>query len=113
MLHAYTHDVNGHAHLGTHATIAPPHSSCVTQPNVNDLEDGEFINIRVMQQDGAELQFKIKRKTPMRKLMDAWCKKRVCCDCCKTTLFHHSAFPSLGVCLNAICVVLHTLGVHF
>jgi hypothetical protein len=47
------------------------------QPDVNDLEDGDFVNIRVMQQDGGELQFKIKRKTTMKKLMDAWCKKKV------------------------------------
>lgn len=93
MLHAHTHDVNGHAHLGTHATNAPPRSSCVTQPNVNDLEDGEFINIRVMQQDGAELQFKIKRKTPMRKLMDAWFKKRVRRDCAQPRFFITRPLP--------------------
>jgi hypothetical protein len=52
--------------------------AAMCQPDVNDLEDGEFINIRVMQQDGGELQFKIKRKTTMKKLMDAWCKKKVC-----------------------------------
>ena len=51
--------------------------AAMRQPDVNDLEDGDFVNIRVMQQAGGELQFKIKRKTTMKKLMDAWCKKKV------------------------------------
>ena len=41
-------------------------------------EEGEnFINLRVVAQDNNELHFKIKRSTPMRKLIAAYCKKQV------------------------------------
>ena len=36
-----------------------------------------MINVSVKQVDGGEIQFKIKRKTKMKKLMDAWCQKKV------------------------------------
>jgi len=36
----------------------------------------EYINIKVMSQDNQEVHFKIKRKTPMRKLISAYCQKQ-------------------------------------
>eukprot|EP00818_Percolomonas_sp_WS_P001850 CAMPEP_0117439286 /NCGR_PEP_ID=MMETSP0759-20121206/2488_1 /TAXON_ID=63605 /ORGANISM="Percolomonas cosmopolitus, Strain WS" /LENGTH=96 /DNA_ID=CAMNT_0005230999 /DNA_START=142 /DNA_END=432 /DNA_ORIENTATION=+ len=39
-------------------------------------EDSEHINIRVCSADGSETFFKIKRSTPLRKLMDAYCKRQ-------------------------------------
>lgn len=66
-----------HTARSTHAQRMHDNVAAMRQPDVNDLEDGDFVNIRVMQQAGGELQFKIKRKTTMKKLMDAWCKKKV------------------------------------
>eukprot|EP00036_Acanthoecidae_sp_10tr_P009166 CAMPEP_0182920946 /NCGR_PEP_ID=MMETSP0105_2-20130417/3827_1 /TAXON_ID=81532 ORGANISM="Acanthoeca-like sp., Strain 10tr" /NCGR_SAMPLE_ID=MMETSP0105_2 /ASSEMBLY_ACC=CAM_ASM_000205 /LENGTH=99 /DNA_ID=CAMNT_0025058421 /DNA_START=63 /DNA_END=362 /DNA_ORIENTATION=- len=39
-------------------------------------EEGDFINLRVVAQDNQELHFKIKRSTPMRKLISTYCKKK-------------------------------------
>eukprot|EP01122_Echinamoeba_exundans_P014502 TRINITY_DN6585_c1_g1_i1.p1 TRINITY_DN6585_c1_g1~~TRINITY_DN6585_c1_g1_i1.p1 ORF type:complete len:119 (-),score=32.75 TRINITY_DN6585_c1_g1_i1:86-397(-) len=41
-----------------------------------DKPAGEHINLRVVAQDGSEVLFKIKRSTPLRKLMDAYCQKQ-------------------------------------
>jgi len=38
--------------------------------------DSQQISIKVVNADGAEVYFKIKRSTPLRKLMDAYCKKQ-------------------------------------
>eukprot|EP01132_Coremiostelium_polycephalum_P001313 gene1313-1657_t len=38
--------------------------------------DGEQINLRVQNQDNVEVYFKIKRHTPLRKLMDAYCQRQ-------------------------------------
>jgi small ubiquitin-related modifier len=39
-------------------------------------DTNEFIALRVMHQNGSEAQFKIMMTTPMKKLMDAWCRKK-------------------------------------
>mmetsp|Transcript_9730 Transcript_9730/g.10779 ORF Transcript_9730/g.10779 Transcript_9730/m.10779 type:complete len:93 (+) Transcript_9730:82-360(+) len=36
----------------------------------------EHINLRVIAQDGTEVLFKIKNKTQLRKLMDAYCQRQ-------------------------------------
>jgi|Transcript_73082 small ubiquitin-related modifier len=38
--------------------------------------DTQQISIKVVNAEGAEVYFKIKRSTPLRKLMDAYCKKQ-------------------------------------
>eukprot|EP00994_Dinema_validum_P004992 NODE_3085_length_599_cov_864.069091_g2582_i0.p2 GENE.NODE_3085_length_599_cov_864.069091_g2582_i0~~NODE_3085_length_599_cov_864.069091_g2582_i0.p2 ORF type:complete len:103 (-),score=22.76 NODE_3085_length_599_cov_864.069091_g2582_i0:212-520(-) len=38
--------------------------------------DSQQISIKVVNAEGAEVYFKIKRSTPLRKLMDAYCKKQ-------------------------------------
>jgi len=38
--------------------------------------DPNTINLRVVSQDGNEVYFKIKRQTPLRKLMDAYCQRQ-------------------------------------
>lgn len=40
-------------------------------------EEENFINLRVVAQDNQELHFKIKRSTPMRRLIGTYCKKKV------------------------------------
>eukprot|EP00035_Acanthoeca_spectabilis_P020149 m.431365 g.431365 ORF g.431365 m.431365 type:complete len:101 (-) comp17292_c0_seq1:169-471(-) len=39
-------------------------------------EEENFINLRVVAQDNQELHFKIKRSTPMRRLIGTYCKKK-------------------------------------
>ena len=49
-----------------------------SKPNVGGSEgngDDENINLSVECPSGAPLQFRIKKTTPLRKLMDAYCKK--------------------------------------
>lgn len=36
----------------------------------------EFVSVKVVSQDGAEVFFKIKKHTPLRKLMDAYCSRQ-------------------------------------
>jgi len=38
--------------------------------------DPNTINLRVVSQDGNEVYFKIKKQTPLRKLMDAYCQRQ-------------------------------------
>mmetsp|Transcript_13384 Transcript_13384/g.22600 ORF Transcript_13384/g.22600 Transcript_13384/m.22600 type:complete len:92 (+) Transcript_13384:161-436(+) len=38
--------------------------------------DGQHINLKVKAQDGNEVFFKVKKSTPLRKLMDAYCKRQ-------------------------------------
>eukprot|EP01012_Entosiphon_sulcatum_P031594 TRINITY_DN400_c0_g1_i1.p2 TRINITY_DN400_c0_g1~~TRINITY_DN400_c0_g1_i1.p2 ORF type:complete len:101 (+),score=35.41 TRINITY_DN400_c0_g1_i1:22-303(+) len=38
--------------------------------------DAQQISIKVVNAEGAEVYFKIKKTTPLRKLMDAYCKKQ-------------------------------------
>ncbi len=43
-----------------------------------DKGSSDQINLKVRDADGTEIQFKIKRTTPMKKLMDAYAQRRVC-----------------------------------
>jgi len=36
---------------------------------------GEHVNLKVCGQDGSEVHFKIKKTTPFRKLMEAYCQR--------------------------------------
>lgn len=40
-------------------------------------DNAEYINLKVLGQDNAVVQFKIKKKTPLRKLMHAYCERQV------------------------------------
>jgi small ubiquitin-related modifier len=40
-----------------------------------DASEAEHITLKVKSQDGNELFFKIKRSTPLKKLMDAYCSR--------------------------------------
>lgn len=40
-------------------------------------EKNEHINLKVAGQDGSVVQFKIKRHTPLSKLMKAYCERQV------------------------------------
>jgi small ubiquitin-related modifier len=40
-------------------------------------ENNEHINLKVAGQDGSVVQFKIKRHTPLSKLMKAYCERQV------------------------------------
>lgn len=42
-------------------------------------ENNEHINLKVAGQDGSVVQFKIKRHTPLSKLMKAYCERQVRC----------------------------------
>uniref|UniRef100_A0A7N6AGB1 Rad60/SUMO-like domain-containing protein n=1 Tax=Anabas testudineus TaxID=64144 RepID=A0A7N6AGB1_ANATE len=41
------------------------------------MENNEHINLKVAGQDGSVVQFKIKRHTPLSKLMKAYCERQV------------------------------------
>lgn len=41
------------------------------------LQESEHINLKVLGQDNAVVQFKIKRQTPLKKLMTAYCERAV------------------------------------
>uniref|UniRef100_A0A452GQK3 Rad60/SUMO-like domain-containing protein n=1 Tax=Gopherus agassizii TaxID=38772 RepID=A0A452GQK3_9SAUR len=44
-------------------------------------ENNDHINLKVAGQDGSVVQFKIKRHTPLNKLMKAYCERQVRCLC--------------------------------
>uniref|UniRef100_A0A452ITR2 Small ubiquitin-related modifier n=1 Tax=Gopherus agassizii TaxID=38772 RepID=A0A452ITR2_9SAUR len=64
------------------------HMACVTTVTVNPLdpakyteegvktENNDHINLKVAGQDGSVVQFKIKRHTPLNKLMKAYCERQ-------------------------------------
>lgn len=47
----------------------------------------EHINLKVLGQDNAIVQFKIKKHTPLRKLMNAYCDRVVSC---KSAFLRHA-----------------------
>ena len=49
---------------------------CSLQEGVK-TENNEHINLKVAGQDGSVVQFKIKRHTPLNKLMKAYCERQV------------------------------------
>lgn len=50
--------------------------NCISQEGVK-TENNEHINLKVAGQDGSVVQFKIKRHTPLSKLMKAYCERQV------------------------------------
>eukprot|EP00999_Lentomonas_sp_LEN2_P001592 NODE_2655_length_526_cov_68.764411_g2605_i0.p1 GENE.NODE_2655_length_526_cov_68.764411_g2605_i0~~NODE_2655_length_526_cov_68.764411_g2605_i0.p1 ORF type:complete len:104 (-),score=26.78 NODE_2655_length_526_cov_68.764411_g2605_i0:137-448(-) len=54
---------------------APAPESTPAAPK-QEQSDSAQLSIKVVNADGAEVYFKIKRTTPLRKLMDAYCKKQ-------------------------------------
>uniref|UniRef100_A0A8C9QK70 Rad60/SUMO-like domain-containing protein n=1 Tax=Spermophilus dauricus TaxID=99837 RepID=A0A8C9QK70_SPEDA len=49
-------------------------------------ENNDHINLKVAGQDGSVVQFKIKRHTPLSKLMKAYCERQEPCICEANTL---------------------------
>lgn len=47
----------------------------------NKGTESEHINLKVLGQDNAVVQFKIKKHTPLRKLMNAYCDRAVSNNC--------------------------------
>ncbi|KAL7713157.1 Ubiquitin-like domain-containing protein [Entamoeba marina] len=45
-------------------------------PKTQDKGSNEQINLKVVTQDSTEVYFKIKKHTPLKKLMDAFCNKQ-------------------------------------
>lgn len=88
--------------------------SWLSRPFSRVLQEGvktenDHINLKVAGQDGSVVQFKIKRHTPLSKLMKAYCERQVCagqrkapcgvgrgCLCCRLTL----AALDLGICMS-------------
>lgn len=48
-----------------------------SHPQDNKGSETEHINLKVLGQDNAVVQFKIKKHTPLRKLMNAYCDRAV------------------------------------
>jgi len=50
------------------------------QPKTEDSKaaaaPAEFVSLKVVSQDGSEVFFKIKKHTPLRKLVDAYCQRQ-------------------------------------
>lgn len=59
--------------------IADDDDVCVLQEGVKTEND--HINLKVAGQDGSVVQFKIKRHTPLSKLMKAYCERQVSSFC--------------------------------
>lgn len=57
-------------------SIFPNLFSFAVQEGVK-TENNEHINLKVAGQDGSVVQFKIKRHTPLSKLMKAYCERQV------------------------------------
>ncbi|XP_012777779.1 small ubiquitin-related modifier 3-like isoform X1 [Maylandia zebra] len=51
------------------------------KPKEGVKTENDHINLKVAGQDGSVVQFKIKRHTPLSKLMKAYCERQV--SCCK------------------------------
>eukprot|EP01101_Sappina_pedata_P002988 TRINITY_DN1319_c0_g1_i2.p1 TRINITY_DN1319_c0_g1~~TRINITY_DN1319_c0_g1_i2.p1 ORF type:complete len:104 (+),score=54.69 TRINITY_DN1319_c0_g1_i2:40-351(+) len=47
-----------------------------SETGIPKTETAEHINVRVCGQDGSEVFFKIKKTTPFRKLMEAYCQRQ-------------------------------------
>uniref|UniRef100_A0A673TYQ0 Rad60/SUMO-like domain-containing protein n=1 Tax=Suricata suricatta TaxID=37032 RepID=A0A673TYQ0_SURSU len=50
-------------------------------------ENNDHVNLKVVGQDGSVVQFKIKRHTPLSKLMKAYCERN--CFLCQNPTFRH------------------------
>merc|ERR1712186_161171 len=49
--------------------------ACVVSASMGDDAAAAHIQLKVKDQQGSEVQFKIKKSTPLRKLMDAYCSR--------------------------------------
>ena len=70
-MHQYSSSASFHVHINR-AVL----SASVPQEAVK-TENNEHINLKVAGQDGSVVQFKIKRHTPLIKLMKAYCERQV------------------------------------
>lgn len=70
----------------------------------NKLGESEHINLKVLGQDNAVVQFKIKKHTPLRKLMNAYCDRAVSCYCFCFEVFFLMNFCCLGS-IDASCPI--------
>lgn len=57
-------------------------SHCVLHVQKDGGGESEHINLKVLGQDNAVVQFKIKKHTPLRKLMNAYCDRAVSISFC-------------------------------
>lgn len=46
------------------------------EQNTSQTQSTDHISLKVVDQEGNEVYFKIKRSTPLRKLMDAYCQRQ-------------------------------------
>merc|ERR1739845_94294 len=46
------------------------------EQNTSQTQSADHISLKVVDQEGNEVYFKIKRSTPLRKLMDAYCQRQ-------------------------------------
>jgi hypothetical protein len=59
----------------TGAAAAATTTTAAAAASTTDEKKDDHINLRVVSQDSNEVFFKIKRTTPLRKLMDAYCQR--------------------------------------
>lgn len=63
--------------------------------------ENDHINLKVAGQDGSVVQFKIKRHTPLSKLMKAYCERQVCtCPCVPVCELVSCVCPCVPLCLH-------------
>uniref|UniRef100_A0A4W4HCR4 Small ubiquitin like modifier 3 n=1 Tax=Electrophorus electricus TaxID=8005 RepID=A0A4W4HCR4_ELEEL len=69
------------------------------KPKEGVKTENDHINLKVAGQDGSVVQFKIKRHTPLSKLMKAYCERQVC-------LGHagEGCLSGAGGCLHKVCM---------
>lgn len=85
-----------------------------SRPRLRLLQEGvktenDHINLKVAGQDGSVVQFKIKRHTPLSKLMKAYCERQVRCGRGRLRLRARGCAP-VNVCTFActrVCVCVH------
>eukprot|EP00088_Acartia_fossae_P024315 TRINITY_DN25275_c0_g1_i1.p1 TRINITY_DN25275_c0_g1~~TRINITY_DN25275_c0_g1_i1.p1 ORF type:complete len:113 (-),score=15.85 TRINITY_DN25275_c0_g1_i1:72-410(-) len=58
---------------GPENSAPAPDTSASAQKN--DKQGSEHLNVKVVGSDNSEVQFKIKRSTPLKKLMEAYCQR--------------------------------------
>ncbi|XP_045572196.1 small ubiquitin-related modifier 3-like [Salmo salar] len=55
---------------------SPTGTTSITEAIINMKTENDHINLKVAGQDGSVVQFKIKRHTPLSKLMKAYCERQ-------------------------------------
>lgn len=66
--------------------------------------ENDHINLKVAGQDGSVVQFKIKRHTPLSKLMKAYCERQVCAGQRRSSSRAGCGVGSWGAVGGAACV---------